>query len=342
MLCTLPGCKLVRKWFSPAEQATLGDPNPIERMSDATLSDPDSRQGLEVRMLVVDDTNYDTARMLNALVTSPEAQSQFDEQTLSTWSQWGFRLVAIPLDQLDSSLAALTPVRPLSVQWLGEFGAWRPLVRTGESRQTVVRVGESSRTIEHGRPRLIARSWSAPMLGDNGVERGVRVDLGIQIESSKRSTFELLPDQKNHTLDDEGQVIDELLSTFTLDGRYAIMIVGEVPGADWGNLPEPAPLIIPDVNRDQDVGPNADEDQESGLMPKESVPFSSPSRGAIEPSVPSMRSLGELMLVAPGSRLMRQGESRNIPKRVVIVLVPSAQGSFQMLSIPSSRGGGAS
>jgi hypothetical protein len=86
--------------------------------------------------------------------------------------------------------------------------------------------------------------------------------------------------------------------------------VGDEPGADWSAIPDPAPI---EAENPEDEGESED-----------SEPASTPSsRAIVEPRVPRVRSLGELMFVAPGSRMTRAGVSRNVPKRVVVVLVPS-------------------
>lgn len=337
VLSAAPGCKVVRKWFNPAEEAALAEPDPAQRVQDATLTDPEARQGLEVRLLVVDDTNYDAPRMLSAFAQSDETADAIDPSVRRNWSSWGFRFIPVPIGRLDAALEQLTPVRPMSVQWLGEFGSWRPLVRTGANNQNRVRVGESSQSIEPGRPRLIARSWTVPNLSERGVERVLRIDLGIQIESARDSTFALLPDQRQRTIDDQGPVLDELLSSVMLRGDHALVIVGEAPDADWADLPEPQQPLAPQPQGDDDqrVGPGPEDDRpREPESPQERAPFASPGQASIEPRVPALRSLGELMLVAPGSRLMQRGQTRETPKRVVIVLVPSVGGEFRMLNTP--------
>lgn len=337
-----PGCKAVRKFFSPADQVELGSADPVSTMNQATLSDPQSRRGLEVRMLVVDDTNYDAPRLLRNF--DSQTASGFDAQTRARWEDWGFRLVEVPMNQLEPMLSELTPVRPVSVQWLGEFGAWRALIRAGYSEQTRVRVGAASRIIEPGRPRLIARSWVEPMLTDSASISVIRLDLGMQIESNSRNSFALLPDQRTRTLDDDGLIIDELLSTITLRGDRAIVIIGEAPGTDWGKLPEPAAVEFAAGSGDDAVGPEAEkaneQKDEPDSDPKPSPrPFASSTAQPVGPQAPSLRSLGELMLVARGSRLTRANETRDIPRRVLIVLVPSVRGDFEILNIPSAGSG---
>lgn len=309
-LPALWGCKVVRKWFAPADEIELSSIETLD--ADESLD----RQGLGIRLLVVDDTNYDAPRALRAY---PALR---DDRVASAWSRWGFRAVEVPIGDIDPLLAGLRPVQPVSVQFLGEFGEWRPLVRSGSIREQRVMVGDSLREVDGGRPRLIARSWTEPVLDDQGVDRRLRVDLGMQIESTRGSSFELIPEHREPVLDDAGMVIDELLSSIHLDGSRAIVIVGEVPGKDWDSLPEAQGLADIET-RDPTLGPSAEDeatpDSGGGTPP----PISSGgSRSTIEPSAPRTRSLGELMLMSPGSRVMRANETRIIPKRVVIVLVP--------------------
>ena len=156
----LSGCRGSGTWFNPSNEIEL---NTIET---AESSAPSDRQGLGIRLLVIDDTNYDAPRALRAY---PQLR---DERVRESWSRWGFRIVEVPIDDIDPVLDSFRPVQPVSVQFMGEFGQWRPLVRSGATRQSIVRVGESSREIAPGRPMLIARSWTEPTLVDQGV-RGV-------------------------------------------------------------------------------------------------------------------------------------------------------------------------
>ncbi len=358
VLCA-PGCKAVRTWFNPAEQVELGGAgDPVSTVNKAALSDPQSRRGLEVRLLVVDDTDYDAPRMLRAFESESASLETIDQETRQRWDSWGLRMVQVPIEQLDAALDSLTPVRPVSVQWLGEFATWRALIRAGYSDQSRVRVGESVRTIEPGRARLIARSWAEPMLTPEGGQSVLRLDLGMQIENQSPGEFALLPDQRTRTLDDEGQVIDELLSTITLRGDHAIVIIGEAPGTNWEELPEPKPVEMAAQwgEADDEVGPDESSpssqlsgqtDAQPGVprraeRPTEQSsprPFASGTGQAVGPQPPALRSLGELMLVAQGSRLVRANETRDIPRRVLIVLVPSVRGDYQLLNIPQPRSG---
>lgn len=307
------GCKAVRKWFAPAEGIALGDPDA------APASSPRERQGLGVRLLVVDDTDYDAARSLRGYAPLRDASVQ------SRWARWGFRVVEVPVGDVEMLISSLRAVQPMSVQFMGEFGHWRPLVRSGPIQQSSVQVGDSTRSVEPGRPRLIARAWAEPRLTDSGIDQVLRLDLGMQIESRSQNAYQLLPTQGDETLDDKGRVIDELLSTIRLDGRHAVVIVGEAPGTDWSRLPEPRSALAEIEQLGDQIGPEAEDEQETEEAEQEEPePFRAQesSRAVIEPSVPRSRSLGELMLNVPGSRLVRANEARRIPKRVVIVLTP--------------------
>ena len=313
----LSGCRGSGTWFNPSNEIEL---NTIETAESSASSD---RQGLGIRLLVIDDTNYDAPRALRAY---PLLR---DERVRESWSRWGFRIVEVPIDDIDPMLDSFRPVQPVSVQFMGEFGQWRPLVRSGATRQSIVRVGESSREIAPGRPMLIARSWTEPTLVDQGVRRFVRLDLGMQIESQSDS-FALLPSAENKTLDDRGPVIDELLSSLVIDDRNALVIVGEAPGEDWESLPAPIELSIIEQDNNE-IGPEEEsesQEQPEAETPDQPAPRS--SRTTMMPEPPRTRSLGELMLVAPGSRIVRANETRTIPKRVVIVLIPELRSDARL------------
>ena len=345
----VPGCRAIDRiklWLNPSDEIELtGEPavrvDPVEVSASARDRAPE-RLGLEVRMMVVDDTGYDAPRLLSELESVGNAE--IDDQTRSSWERWGFRMIEVPLEQLDPLLDALTPIQPLSVQWMGEFGNWRPLIRAGAIPKTRVRVGESTYPLDAGRPRLIARSWIEPTLSSDDVFGALRLDLGMQIESSRQDAVRLVPEQGRARLEDEGMVIDDLLGSLTLSGRNAIVIIGEVPGYDWSRLPQPAPESQSVDDGDNGaVGPGTDEagseaKNASDDAAETSVRAIRPVRsgGTIEPTPPSLRSLGELMLIGRGSRIVRPNETRTLPKRVLVVLIPHAGGQFRLITMNSA------
>ena len=374
-LCVLglvcaPGCKVVR-YFFPAEEISLaandatGSPNTLEGGS---LIESGNDRGLEIRMWVVDDTNWDGPRALRPYVQMPDSdsgmdamgadagpqiESPIDAQTIERWKRWGFRLVLVPINEIDTVLKALRPVQPISNQWLGEFGQWRAIVRAGELRTDRVRVGEGSQQIVRGRPALVARSWIDPVLTDSGVDAGVRLDLGLQIvQPDKRSSRELFAVERERMIEDDGPVVDELMLSAVFAGDYALVIVGDAPETQWSDLPEPI-SVFADQDADTDsesesneptdlgtgaFGPGSGEEQAEQTEtdqpePRDDSIRSVPvDRNAVrEPTKPKGQTLGELMLTSPGSRITRLNEARIVPKRVVVVLVPRAEGGYSLL-----------
>jgi hypothetical protein len=312
-----PGCKHITK----SDDVSTEGIEIIDAESNVASSD---RRGIDVQLMVVDDTDYDTPRALHT------HQGLQDDLVRSRWAQWGFRLVEVPRSDIESLLGSLRPVQPVSVKWMGEFGQWRPIVRTGQINQSRVRVGDSTASIASGRASLVARSWIEPILTNSGVEQVVRLDMGIQMEQPRQRQFGLGESSRERTLDDGGAVIDELLSSVTLREGTVLVIVGEAPGADWAMLPEPR-VVEPIVLDNGQIGPNEDEDEDSNSESQgqeSKPPFTGESAaaqgniGALQPQAPRLRSLGELMLTAQGSRLVRANESRTVPKRVLIVIVP--------------------
>ncbi len=323
--------------------------------------DSGSTRGLEVRLWVVDDTHWDAARALSAGLST---EMPIEPERIERWSDWGFRIVAIPVDRVDGFLGQLRPVQPISVQWLGEFGHWRAIVRAGELGTDHVRVGQRRVEIDRGRPRLIARSWIEPMLGQGEVLPAVRLDLGMQIETHERRVRQrrqmgLLGLDHERSIEDDGPVIDELILSAMLDGSAALIIMGEAPGVDWNELPDPEkPLAIEDdaaqggEARGDDAqgdrgagafGPSEHQQTQRQAQEKERAQAQGertlledrretrPGPRINQPAKPMGQSLGELMLTSPGSRTTRLNQARIVPKRVIVVLIPRVEGGYSLL-----------
>ncbi len=328
--------------------------------------DSGSMRGLEVRMWVVDDTDRAVARGLVSSMDDSQGLSvdvrpdPISLQTRSRWGDWGFRIITIPMDQVDGFLGQLRPVQPISVQWLGEFGHWRAIVRAGELGTSYVRVGQRSVEIDRGRPRLIARSWVEPMLTPSDVIPAVRLDLAMQIEthdsrSRQRRQARFFEPGRERSIEDDGPVLDGLILSAMLDGSQAIIIVGEAPGVDWNELSDPieASVIGQDAeeagdqgsggfgpsehqNQAQSQGQNQGQSQAKGQAGQtrsgRQISSEDPKGPRVDgPAEPTGQSLGELMLTSPGSRTVRLNQARIVPKRVVVVLIPRVEGGYSLL-----------
>ena len=359
LLCA-PGCKVVG-YFFPSDQIELGSgdatgfdaPEPIDSVS---------TRGLEVRLWVVDDTDWTAPRLLASLMdheqtggqTGEQANEVISEADRKQWAQWGMRLLAIPVNEIDGLLAGLRPVQPINVQWLGEFGKWRAIVRAGELKSDRVRVGAGSVKIEQGRPRLIARSWIEPVFVENDIVPGVRLDLGLQIQTMDRKAIDRMHNQGllgsggERTIEDAGPIFDELLISMLLDGSHALGIVGDAPEMDWDQLPDPVLFNELEENTDepkfdQAFGPGEQRADGGALNGSTAAArtdrASSAGRQINEPRRPIEKTIGELMLTSPGSRVVQAEQSRRIPKRVIVVLIPRIDGGFWLVPGASSMSG---
>ena len=320
-----------------ADWVTLGAPAPIS--SSAT-------RGLEVQMWIMDNTDSVVQR---ALAPYDTVSAVLDERDRLHWGDWGLRWCVLPIGEVKRVLAGLQPVQPARVQWLGEFTEWRPIVRAGTISAQTVRVGTGESGIPQGKPRLIARSWIEPIITELGIRPGVRTDLALQIEQprSARSLWEIGNDDLP-MIDDEGPVLDGLITGFHADGLHALILVADAPGRDWSALPEPIDDSQPPEPIDETVGPSADGDgaaspeDESGGAGEATKPDGGSTRTGGEQQGPErgeFRSLGELMFTTRGSGSKRFGGVYDPPRSVVVVLVPRTEGGFGLL--PSVRGGAA-
>ena len=341
---------MVRLFF-PSEQIEIA-PDPSLQPGAPAPIDSASTRGLEVRLWVVDDTDWTTTRLLQSqleqsqLIDGPDSINSIGDEVQAQWNAWGFRVVMIPIDQVQGFLDALRPLQPTNVQWLGEFGQWRPIIRAGNLPTTMVRVGNGVAVLENGRPRMIARSWVQPIMGPDEIHAGVRLDLALQIETSKRPSVMLVESQRERMVEDDGPIIDELLCSAVFDGTHAMVIVGDAPDSDWALLPMSAQAVDaianPSLNKPSEFGPSATDLQanpdgaqlEPDLQESPSANATAPRTprpSVAQPAKPYGQTLGELMLTSPGSRTVRLNEARVVPRRVVVVLVPRTQGGFTLL-----------
>lgn len=324
----LAGCRNAQESKPAAEWVTLGAPAPISS---------NSTRGLEVQMWIVDNTDHAVHR---ALMPYDTVSGVIDERERIRWKEWGLRWCVVPIAEVNALLSGLRPVQPARVQWLGEFTQWRPIVRAGTINAQSVRVGEGESGVPTGKPRLIARSWIEPMMTDLGIRPGVRADLALQIEQprSARSLWNI-EDDDLPMIDDEGPLVDGLITAVRADGLHALVLVADAPGRDWSMLPEPiddtqAVELDDDQygpSADQDTDPNdqtdADLDAEAG-SDEVGVRKSDEQHG---PDGAELKSLGELMFTTQGSGSARFGGVYDPPRSVVVLLIPRTEGGFGLL-----------
>jgi len=293
---------------SSGSQSPSRDPLALETNIEAGQRPADSQRGLELRVLTVDDSENRVARSLARYEQSTGSMSNEDIQR---WRSWGLRLIVVPIDELDSILASQDLTQAAQVRWMGEFPQWRPIIRTGEIYSNTVRVQEPDEARYQtlvGRPRLLSRVWTVPEVTDDGLKARLHMDLAIQMTKPQRSNR--WGEIRLPTALDEGDIIEELRISPVFGSSSALVLVGEDPLVSWSLT---------------------DEDG--------SFDASSEEHSSIGPRTPQARTLGQQMLSTPGTGYVAPGIRYVPPKKVLIVLVPKADGQYRLLgpTTPSKR-----
>ena len=311
----LPGCARMReRWAARFGEA----PEPARIIEPEAAPVGAAEQGLEVVVWTSDDTYFRVGRALERHATG---RAVLPPGEADAWRSAGLRIVAIPVERLDELIADTPPIAPVQRQRYGQMPVWSPIVRGPRLPEGVA--GPDGRRLEPGRPRLIVRSWIEPDLSSGRAIEVVRTELAIQIESDRRAG--LLTDlPANRSIAQAGEILDALLTAVSSDGREAFVIVAETPGVVWADLPEPpAPASGPAA--DAGVTGPAPEPIEEGAASApggtEPGPSGQAVPGAVGPSGPRTRTLGEWMLASPGTPV-RDGRNAVGPRKVLMVLVP--------------------
>lgn len=271
------------------------------------------RIGLTVESWVIRDRDNSLAAALAQIDTPP---SWIDGESVALWRANGLRVLAIPVDQIAALRASLPSGGPTEIRELGEATGWTPIATGPDLADHVLRLDSGLLEVGPGQIRLLARSWIEPAIesGDDATRRvvsRVRIELVPQhIEPlARRSPLQIEQDRRP-TAVDRGMVFDRLMLSVLAGGTDAIILVGESPRVDWGELAPQSEPEPPDGSTDEDI--------EDPPEPDDRVEF--PLTG------PSIRpTLGEAMLNASS---YAAGSS---PLRVVVVLIPSPSAGFALL-----------
>lgn len=276
------------------------DPLALETNIEAGLMPSNAQRGLELRVLTVDDSENRVARYLSAYEQSIGSMNAEDVQR---WRAWGLRLVVVPIDKLETILSNQDHIQAAQVRWMGEFPQWRPIIRTGEIFNNTVRVQDGDAALYQtlvGCPRLLSRVWTVPEVTEEGLKARLHMDLAIQMTRPQRSNR--WGEIKLPTALDEGDLIEELRISPVFDSNAALILVGEDPLVSWSLTDSNGALTDPG---------------EEGT--------------SIGPRTPQTRTLGQQMLSTPGTGYVAPGIRYVPPKKVLIVLVPKADGHYRLL-----------
>jgi hypothetical protein len=301
--------------------------------------------GLELRWWVLPDDGDVIARALASYEARP---GPVDAAARDLWRGNGFRIVAVPVDELGGVQARLQQLRAQVIvsdlraagvreqdlaavvasmasapatqeQWLGEVPRWTDAVRgpamgRGTGRPSVVMMDSGPLALGPGRLRLLLRSWAVPtqIAGDRAAA-GLHLELAPQFEEARPS----IPDWGIEEAD------MGLVKPLALEDQGLVLsrlvLSLTLDGSE-------ALVIVPErpetewgtIASGEPVAPVAD-------------------RGIFGPAAPRGVTLGEAMLSAePGLARAAGGaiEGSGLPRRpakAMIVLVPRVPERFELL-----------
>jgi hypothetical protein len=258
--------------------------------------------GLEARLWVVENGGGSIGRALQGF--APPAGAP--RARVELWRANGFRVLEIPIDQLDDVRDQLATIGPLHRQWLGLLPEWVEVVKGAQlAAEAPVAFDNGTVRLGPGRLRIVSRCWAMPSVGarPDGSPTAALLKLEIMPElemsavaaDSYARLLDQAPVQPRSGV--RGIPFDRLLLGLVSSGSDAIVIVPEDPEVDW--------------NAERDERPDGARRSDASV--------------AFGPQAPAVPTLGELMLTS-----LALPESVG-DARVVVVLVPRVPERFELL-----------
>jgi hypothetical protein len=212
------------------------------------------------------------------------------------WRDSGFRLVAVPVAEVDRIVGAARLVGQVQRQWLGEVPDWTDTIRGPALREpTGVSLHDGVLILQPGRLRLPIRAWIVPVRTPDpaGAAAALHVEIAPRLDPyiPERDRLRAVVGGEPAT---RPRVLTSLAATMELDGTDAILIVPDSPGDDWARPPAP---------------PNAPAEENHGIGPE---PAPAPT-------------LGELLLSAPAT-------TQSPRLRHILTLIPHVPERFELLA----------
>lgn len=250
-------------------------------------------RGLESHIWVVEASGSQLA----ALLRDRPAPSGAPFEQLARWRANGLRVLAIQASEVDTLRESLRTIGPVHRQWMGTLPEWVELVTGPEARGPVtLALDAGPLRLDPGSPRIMVRCWATPGF-DPSAPSVLQVELMPEHAPLRapRDGLDLAIEPHAAQREPAALAFTRLRLSIAAQTGEAIVILPENPGVDWSAPPSPRP--------------------ESSLTP-EARPFG--------PEIPGARTLGEYMLAAPPAPGARD-------TRIVIVLVPRHDGSFELI-----------
>jgi len=255
LLALAPGC------------APSPNPEPVATAPAPAIANPfasvlaDDQSGLEVQWWTITDQED---LLATALAPFADRPVPLPPDVEANWRRNGFRMVAVPADQLGALLSVLPIEDKVNRIWLGQAPRWTVAAPGAPWRgaRSLLIDGE---TIElgAGQLRLLVRAWIAPTDG----APTMRTDVAVQYLNAGADTAS--PNFQRAELrraDTMGMIFRTLTAAMELDDDSVYCILSEDPGVDWGSagndqepeqgaeprLPVRAPSPFPELDEPED------------------------------------------------------------------------------------------
>lgn len=297
---------------SPVQDIAANAPPVDPIINAAAFGEP---EGLEIRWWIVRD---DTDALTRGLRPYLNQSLPIDDETSERLRACGFRLVAVPMDDLLGLRSRLPLVGRIDRRWVGQTAAWVEGVsgpRFAHGR--TVRLGHERLSIPPGALRLLTRAWKEP-----GVPEGrLRIDFALQhVDAAtldpQRSVLEFTAAR---SIVDEGLIFTSTLAELSASASFFYLLVPESPERDWR-------IDDDEESDDSEADEPAASDDEPVAEPLPWSPEATVEEALVQgPPAAGIPTLGELMLMqAPDPMTGRS-------LRAVIVIVPRVQAGDPML-----------
>lgn len=165
--------------------------------------------------------------------SSPSTPAVIGPAQVESLRAEGFRVAAVPIDQLEALLASLPPDSSITTMTLGQAPDWREIAEGSRLNQPAVYlVSSRAVTLPSGRLRLIIRGYRLYSL-DGPV---LHLELVPQLHQPRPDPFRPDPIAEN----EQGRFFLSAALSLDLDGTMAIIVAGESPNADWTRIDQAA------------------------------------------------------------------------------------------------------
>ena len=187
------------------------------------------KQGLEYRRYVIAGNHDLLVQELGSFAVSGSGEdSVFVDLEVN-----GFRFFLIPIDNVEEILGILNPEPIHDSTWLGLVSSWisvayGPVV----SGTRILKIDGQDVSYNEGRFRLLVRSYPV-ITGQDGVAPFLRVELLPQWHHSPPMANLLPVNPQDREL--AGQLFTELGGIVNLDGKKALVIIGDDPTNSWSD-----------------------------------------------------------------------------------------------------------